>query len=497
MTLQNSRMVMFTDKHKLIRFARPAISFLVPFALYLLTLAPTIYNLDSAELTTAAATLGLSRATGYPFFILLGHLWSMVPIGDIGYRMNLFSALCGATTIFLADQVLIKWKVSWVASFGGLCLLAVAPYFWGLSLIAEVYTLHTALMAGILLALQRWDEKPTPGRLMFLSAVVGLSWTHHAAAFLLIPGIVVYLLLSNSRILVTPRYWLPALGAGLLAVGIYLYLPLRVGMNPSFNYAGYYAVDAVFIPYKINTWHDFWWLISGQGFSNLMFAYPIPGLLTQMTTFGKELVRTFFVIGIGPGFVGLILLFFRNRKISFLFLLWFVFTAGFYINYKVGDKATMFLPCYLVWGMAISVCYDQFIRWMDSGKSILHDLPLRLLQTIVILSVIVATVWNWPLVNQNDRWDIRWEAEKRLSNLPQNSAVIGYWDTIPVMEYLQKVEGFRPDVLLINRFLVPNEVYSPLIMELSSQRPLYLAFRPSSLPGLSTIQENQLYRVIP
>ena len=47
-------------------------SFGLPFCIYLLTLAPTIYNLDSAEMTTAASTGGLMRATGYPLYLTLG-----------------------------------------------------------------------------------------------------------------------------------------------------------------------------------------------------------------------------------------------------------------------------------------------------------------------------------------------------------------------------------------------------------------------------------------
>ena len=45
-------------------------------------------------------------------------------------------------------------------------LLAVSRYFWGLSLIAEVYTPHVAFVAGILLALLRWGERPGIGRLV-------------------------------------------------------------------------------------------------------------------------------------------------------------------------------------------------------------------------------------------------------------------------------------------------------------------------------------------
>src|SRR5690242_10390736 len=81
-------------------------AFTLPFTLYLLTLAPTVYNLDSAELTTAAATGGITRATGYPLYLLLGRLWSHIPIGDIGYRMNMFSAINGALTVALAERIL-------------------------------------------------------------------------------------------------------------------------------------------------------------------------------------------------------------------------------------------------------------------------------------------------------------------------------------------------------------------------------------------------------
>jgi hypothetical protein len=111
---------------------RAITAFGVPFVLYLLTLAPTVYNLDSAELTTAAATGGITRATGYPLYLLLGNLWSRLPLGDVGYRMNLFSAFNGALTVALAERILRCWRVQPWAAFGALGLLACAPFFWSL-----------------------------------------------------------------------------------------------------------------------------------------------------------------------------------------------------------------------------------------------------------------------------------------------------------------------------------------------------------------------------
>ena len=195
---------------------RTLLAFGLPFVLYLLTLAPTIYNLDSAELTTAAATGGIVRATGYPLYLLLGRVWSWLPIGDVGFRMNLFSAFCGALTIALAERILRRMQVSAWARFAALGLLACAPFFWAMSLIAEVYTLHTALMAGIILLLLRWAESPTPRRLALVGLTVGLSLGHHAATVLLLPGCAWYILSVAPRRALAPRALIPAIGALLL-----------------------------------------------------------------------------------------------------------------------------------------------------------------------------------------------------------------------------------------------------------------------------------------
>ena len=53
---------------------------LAAFGVYLLTLAPTVTFIDSGELATVAATLGIAHPTGYPLFALLGWLFAHLPI---------------------------------------------------------------------------------------------------------------------------------------------------------------------------------------------------------------------------------------------------------------------------------------------------------------------------------------------------------------------------------------------------------------------------------
>ena len=44
---------------------------------------------DTSELITAAITLGVVHAPGYPLFTVLGHLFSVVPVGPLPFRAPL------------------------------------------------------------------------------------------------------------------------------------------------------------------------------------------------------------------------------------------------------------------------------------------------------------------------------------------------------------------------------------------------------------------------
>ncbi len=71
--------------------------FLLSFAVYLITLCPTVYVGDSGEFTTAAYTLGITHPPGYPLYVLFGKIFTLIiPFGNIAYRVNLMSAFFGA-----------------------------------------------------------------------------------------------------------------------------------------------------------------------------------------------------------------------------------------------------------------------------------------------------------------------------------------------------------------------------------------------------------------
>jgi hypothetical protein len=482
---------------------RTLFAFAFPFVLYLFTLAPTIYNLDSAELTTAAATGGLTRATGYPLYLLLGRLWVQLPIGDVGYRMNLFSAVAGALTIVLAERILRRWQVGPWATLGALGLLATAPYFWAMSLVAEVYTLHTALMALIILLLLRWGEQPTPRRLAWVTLTAGLSLGHHAATVLLAPACLWYVLTIAPRQALSRRSILYATLALVAGLSIYLYLPFLYTFRPAFNYVGYFNANGIFEPINLHTLDGLWWLISGKVFAGQMMGYTGLELWRETVAFGGHLWRAFLVIGIGPGLLGAAVLLRRDWRLGGAITLMFLANAAFYINYRVIDKATMFLPAYLIWALWLAVGYQTLLDWVHTPVT--TPLPSRPrswslagVTALIVGLVLFATLFTWPQVDLSHDWSTRTRGETILSHAGPNAIVLGWWDTIPVVQYLQLVEGQRPDVLAINRFLIRGEDMEALIAEQAAHRPILINNPPANLLETMVIEPvGPMYRLRP
>lgn len=474
-------------------------AFCLPFLLYVLTLAPTIYNLDSAELTTAAATGGITRATGYPLYLALGYLWSFIPVGDVGYRINLLSAVAGALTVALADRILWRLRVGAWAAFGALGLLACAPFFWALSLVAEVYTLQTALMTALLLLLMRWAERPTPARLAAVGLVGGLSACHHAMTVLLIPGCLWFVATTAPRQALAPRALLSAIGALLVGLCAYIYLPLRYAAQPAFNYAGLYDSFGIFRPVELDTVSGLWWLVSGRAFAGLMLSYSGTQLWHEIAQYGIYLGQAFFVVGIGPGLLGLVVLLRRDWRLGGMLLLLFVANAAFYIDYRVGDKQTMYLPTYVIWAIWLGVGYQWLIAsFQDAETRVAGQVGAWLLRGTFAGLVLLAVGWNWRLTDLSDDWSTRTRSEAILEAAQPGALIFGYWQTVPPIQYLQLVEGQRPDVQAINRFLIlPNEARRLILREIG-RRPIYIdSIPPDLLHQLEYRVVGEMYQLCP
>ena len=78
--------------------------FVFPFLIYLLTLSPTIYVRDAGLSVAGAYSLGVANPPGFPIYYLMGRLFTLLPIGDVAFRVNLMSAFFGALAIMLVGR---------------------------------------------------------------------------------------------------------------------------------------------------------------------------------------------------------------------------------------------------------------------------------------------------------------------------------------------------------------------------------------------------------
>jgi hypothetical protein len=419
---------------------------LIVFVVYLHTLAPGVTGLDSAELATGAFTLGIVHPTGYPLYLLLGKLFTLIPIRSVAYRLNLMSAVFAALTVWLLAHLVQRLTRRRWAAWLGAGALGFSTTFWGLAVVAEVYTLHTFLLALVLALLERWQRCRGDPWLVLAIFVYGLSLTNHVSSLLFAPAIA-WLLLRHAGPKCLLRLAPKLIPVFMLGLSLYLYLPLRDLAGPINYVRSYYGVD-------LTTVSGLWWMVSGKAYRLFAFAYDLPAYLAEWGAFVAQLWRDFTPLGALFGLVGF-MHWFRNRHpLAVPSLLIFLATVAFFAGYGVVDKSTMFLPAFFVWALWLAIGAVRSVAWLSkvskrhpSGRRVL----VRFTQASLLLVVVLTGCLNVRWVDRSDHYGPEAMARQVLESLEPGAMVVGYWSSAVVLEYFQSVEGLRPDVEIFNR----------------------------------------------
>ena len=77
-------------------------------------MAPTTTMWDTSEYIAAAYTFGLPHPPGNPFFVIIGRVFSLLPVaGSVAARINVLAAVCSAVAagvwFLVAENVLRGW----------------------------------------------------------------------------------------------------------------------------------------------------------------------------------------------------------------------------------------------------------------------------------------------------------------------------------------------------------------------------------------------------
>jgi tetratricopeptide (TPR) repeat protein len=218
------------------RYRTAIIVISLPFFVYLLTICPTVYLGDSGELTAAAFSLGIPHNSGYPLYAQLGKLFSLVPVGPIGFRMNLMSSLFAVLTVWLVYSLILRITSSKLSAFSGALFLAFVPVLWSQTVSAEVYTLHTFFVALLIRLLWWWDENREFFKIALFVFVTGISFGNHMQTVMLAPAVLFIVLSADYRILSNSRNFLLLSALFLLALSMYVYLPIRTEVGAAIRW---------------------------------------------------------------------------------------------------------------------------------------------------------------------------------------------------------------------------------------------------------------------
>jgi hypothetical protein len=393
--------------------------------------APGIFAWDSAELTLGIYTQGIVHSTGYPLYLMLGRVFTLLPLGEFAARANLFSAFNGAVSAGLLTLAMARLVKNPLWAGAAALAWAFSQAIWSQAVVAEVYTLHTALTAAALLLFLRWDERQTAGRLYGLCLCFGLAFGVHMAAGLVAVVLLPYALLKTSG-------WRARLAGvlitALVAGALYLYLPVRYAANPAFNLlTGYFDRD-------LTQPANLLWMVSGRMFGRQMLGYDLLGWLGELVNFGGELALNFLGVGMFVGLVGISALWQDRRRTALLLLAVFGLQALFFSSYNVPDKSTMFHTAYLVWAVFLAVGLERLASR--------YTPRLVIFGALALLAALVAANWN-TAGRFNDTF-VPERTAALLKALPPGTSLVGPWTTLRPIDYERIVHGQRGDLRLLD-----------------------------------------------
>jgi len=500
------------------------------FVLYAVTLAPSTAMWDTSEYIAAAYTFGLPHPPGNPLFVILGRVFSILPIAStVAIRINILAALCSAVSagmwFLITERVLVSWfPERWQRITGGvLAALIGATAFtvWNQSVVNEkVYTVSLVGIALISWLMIRWADDPDgpkADRLLVLVAYLcGLGYANHMAGMLAAPAVGLAVLIIRPRTIIRWKLLLACVAVLFLGLTPFATQPIRAAYFPAINEGEPTACRtqlAVSCTFSQGTLDAFEYNFNrGQ--------YGKPDLSDRQASFGQQVgmwwlyfkwqwirdahqehafaqalfAAIFLVLGLLGGWVH----WQRDRR-SFWYFGPLMFTMTllliYYLNFKLGasqdagnpaphevrDRDYFFLWSFSAWGVwaALGLIYV----WESVAALIATESRKEGKTTIVAptsrafrLAAPVLALAFVPLVaNATSAPRSRHRATSNIAADLLNSVepygvlvTVGDNDTFPLW-YAQEVEGIRRDVVVANTSLLNTDWYGRQII----RRPIY------------------------
>ena len=450
--------------------------FVFSLAIYIRTLTPGLLPGDSGEFQTLAYLLGHTHPTGYPVYLVLAKLATFTTLGDVAYRVNLFSAIMGALTVaavYLSSRLLVQYRSLAVV---GAVALAISPTFWSQAIIAEIYTSGAAFLALILLALLWWDQENSSRALFIAGLLGGLSLGVHMSVALVAPAVLLYLLLHWRR---GVKMWTTAFSGAisgvLLTIFIFWFIDL---INPAANY-----YTSIIEPSRSS-----WGLAAGEidgplerllfgwsarQFRSFMFADITEVLPIHAAEYWANLPSELSWVIITLSVMGAVTLLVRRWRVGLLLLTALTLQLLYFFNYEIWDLYVFYISSYVlltllfVPGMGAvvdlgtvalrGIAFSAQTRWVNLSVEIVVALLIlwfavwpvfRPQKEAVIAGEVPFYFDEYPVFDGN----LQNFAIAGVVNMPENAIIFTDWDLVWPYYYAAHILESRRDLTFLETY---------------------------------------------
>ena len=473
--------------------------FSVSLLVYRWTLAPTVTLVDSGELIVTAHFLGVAHPPGFPLYLTLAHLFSLIPIGSVAFRINFASAFFAAlasglltlvvaefiaSTSYLTETRVKKgkkklalarletdgegqsdWMLNMLPAISAGLLLAFSRTLWSYATIAEVYTLNTLLIVTILFLMARWrrcilkDPRWTHGkfgkatitdhdRALYAAAITfGLTLgVHHVTVGLLLPALAAIVFRTQGLEFFGSRRLIYAALFSLCALfAVDSYLPLVASADPIINWGNPRSLQTI------------WWHITGRqyqvflSFSPAMVGEEFKKLVALLShEFGTSWIPLASICAL----FGYFSVFKRDRTTFWFLVLIIVFNLAYTLCYDIAeDKNAYHLPVFVCVAIACGLGSREILQLLPVA---IRNLPAPMLLVLPLL----ALAANWTFNNRSHYWIAHDYVENIQGTIEPNGLLLTLdWQVASPMLYTREIEQRRRDIKAIDVQLLRRSWY--------------------------------------
>jgi len=394
---------------------------------------------------------------------------------------------------------------------------------WAAANVSEVNPLHLMFVALILHRALVWSERRRRFDLLVGGLLIGLALGNHLLMLFVAPFVVLFVLWAGRReLLARPWLLLMAIGALLVGLSVYLYIPLAALRSPPLPYNHPTTLDGVI------------WLVTGTQFRGQFdflasegpgdFVAALPALWSLL------LERSTIVVPV-LGAIGLVRLTwlrpaFGLACVAVMVTATYIMVTATYIWANYLELEHYLLVPWLVLGIGLAVALEGLARLLSialratlpvSGS----DGAISAVTGLAGLAFVVTLAGlNWSTEDLSNNRSGPDYVDAVFSSLPPDAAILSYWDASTPLWYGQHVEGLRPDVLIVDDTNIVYEGWGTRearIASLICSRPVFIERLGSgdlvptreayqlqpflavevAAGGPTAVTETEIYRVLP